>query len=160
MSLNPCTSLTLRNMWIRKSYADDMSRPDAKQWKEAFDKEMDGLVKREVFTVVDRLTDQNPLGTTMVWKYKIVNVNRTVTRRLCLRGDWQKEGVDFFKHKTFSAVLNYRENRLLYALAAANNWHMFTSEALTSLRPSPMVNWTSLILLSTSWIQLSGWKGA
>ena len=98
-----------------KSYADAMSRPDAKEWKEAFDKEMDGLVKREVFTVVDRPTDWNPLGTTMVWKYKIDNVNHTVTRkcRLCLRGDWQKEGVDFFKHKTFSAVLNCRENRLL-----------------------------------------------
>ena len=49
-----------------KSYADAMSRPDAKEWKEAFDKEMDGLVKREVFTVVDRPTDRNPLRTTMV----------------------------------------------------------------------------------------------
>ena len=37
-----------------KSYADAMSRQDAKQWKEAFDKAMDCLVKREVFTVVDR----------------------------------------------------------------------------------------------------------
>ena len=57
--------------------------------KEAFDKEMDGLFKRKVFTVVDRPTDRNPLGTTMVWKYKIDNLNHTVTRkcRLCLRGD-------------------------------------------------------------------------
>ena len=113
-----------------KNYADAMSRSDAKQWKEAFDKEMDGLVQRKVFTVVDRPPDRNPLGTTMVWKYKVDNVNHTVTRkcRLCLRGDWQKEGVDFFKHKTFSAVLNCRENRLLFALAAANNWHIFSSD--------------------------------
>jgi hypothetical protein len=47
---------------------------------------------------------------------------------LCLRGDWQKEGVDFFKYKTYSAVLNSRENRTLYALAAANKWHMFSSD--------------------------------
>ena len=72
------------------SYADAMSRPDAKQLKESFDKEMDGLVKGMVLTVVDRPTVQNPLGTTMVWKYKIDNVNHTVTRkcRLCFRGDW------------------------------------------------------------------------
>ena len=113
-----------------KDYADAMSRSDSKQWQEAFDKEMNGLAQRNVFKVVDRPTDRNPLGTTMVWKYKIDNVNNTITRkcRLCLRGDWQKEGVDFFKDKTFSAVLNSRENRILYALAAANNWYMFSSD--------------------------------
>ncbi len=36
--------------------------------------------------------------------------------------------MDFFKYKTFSAVLNCRENRALYALAAGNNWHMFSSD--------------------------------
>ena len=112
------------------SYADAMSRSDAKLWQDAFDKEMNGLVNRNVFTVVDRPVDRNPLGTTMIYKYKIDRVKNTVTRkcRLCLRGDWQKEGVDFFKHKTFSAVLNSRENRTLYSLAAANNWHMFSSD--------------------------------
>ena len=112
------------------SYDDAMSRPDAKLWKEAFNKEMNGLVKRKVFTVVDRPADRNPLGTTMVYEYKIDHVNNTVSHkcRLCLRGDWQKEGVDFFKYKTFSAVLNCRENRALYALAAGNNWHMFSSD--------------------------------
>ena len=112
------------------SYADAMSRPDAKLWKEAFDKEMNGLAQRKVFTVVERPTDRNPLGTTMVYKYKIDRVKNTVTRkcRLCLRGDWQKEGIDFFKYKTFSAVLNCRENRILYSLAAANKWHLFSSD--------------------------------
>ena len=112
------------------SFADAMSRPDAKLWREAFDKEMNGLAQRKVFTVVERPTDRNPLGTTMVYKYKIDRVKNTVTRkcRLCLRGDWQKEGIDFFKYKTFSAVLNCRENRVLYSLAAANKWHLFSSD--------------------------------
>ena len=112
------------------SYDDAMSRPDAKLWKEAFNKEMNGLVKLKVFTVVDRPADRNPLGTTMVYEYKIDHVNNTVSHkcRLCLRGDWQKEEVVFFKYKTFSAVLNCQENRALYALAAGNNWHMFSSD--------------------------------
>ena len=112
------------------SYADAMSRSDAKLWQEAYDKEMNGLIARNVFSIVDRPVDRNPLGTTMIFKYKIDRVKNTVTRkcRLCLRGDWQKEGVDFFKNKTFSAVLNSRENRTLYSLAAANNMHMFCSD--------------------------------
>ncbi len=68
------------------SYADAMSRPDAKLWQQAFDKEMNGLVKQNVLTVVDHPADRNPLGTTMVYKYKIDHVKNTVTRkcRVCL----------------------------------------------------------------------------
>ena len=63
------------------SYADAMSRSDAKLWQEAFDKEMKGLVSRNVFTVMDRPADRNPLGTTMIYKYKIDRVKNTVTRK-------------------------------------------------------------------------------
>jgi hypothetical protein len=114
----------------RQDYADAMSRPDAKLWREAFNKEMSGLVQNKVLTVVERPVDRNPLGTTMVYKYKIDRVKNTVTRncRLSLRGDWQKEGIDFFRYKTFSAVLNCRENRTLYSLTAAKKWHMFSSD--------------------------------
>jgi hypothetical protein len=61
------------------SYDDAMSRPDTKVWKEAFNKQMNGLVKRKVFTVVDRPANQNPLGATMVHKYKIDHVNNPVS---------------------------------------------------------------------------------
>ena len=73
----------------------------------SYDKDMNELKKRDVFSVVDRPADRNSLGTTMVCKYKIDHVKNSVTRkcRLCLRGDWQKEGVDIFKYKTYSAVL-------------------------------------------------------
>jgi hypothetical protein len=48
-----------------------MSRPDAKEWREAFDKEINGLKKRIVFSVVDRPTDDNQLGTTMVYNIRL-----------------------------------------------------------------------------------------
>ena len=44
------------------SYADAMSRSDAKLWQEAYDKEMNGLIARNVFTAVDRPVDRTPLG--------------------------------------------------------------------------------------------------
>jgi hypothetical protein len=100
-----------------------MSRPDAQLWKEAFDKEMNGLKQQNVFSVVDRLADRNPLRTTTVYKYKIDHVKNTVTGKCRLY-----EGVDFFKYKTYSALLTCRENRVLYSLAAANYRHMFSSD--------------------------------
>jgi hypothetical protein len=45
--------------------------------------------------VVDRPTDRNPLGTTMVYKYKVDHVKNTVTvtrkSRLCLQGGSKKK---------------------------------------------------------------------
>jgi hypothetical protein len=112
------------------SFSDAMAREDKEEWMKAFDKEMQGLMKRNVFSVVDPPSDANILGTIVNWRYKIDDVNHTVTRkaRLCLRGDRQKDGIDYFKNKTYSAVLNSRENRLLCALAASNNWHIFSSD--------------------------------
>ncbi len=51
------------------SCEDAMSRPDAKEWREAFDKEMNGLEKRNVFSVVDRPTDRNQLA--QLWSTNI-----------------------------------------------------------------------------------------
>jgi hypothetical protein len=34
----------------------------------------------------------------------------------------------FLQNKTFSAVLNCRNNRVLYSPAAANKWHLFSSD--------------------------------
>jgi hypothetical protein len=52
-----------------------------------------------------------------------------------------KEVVDFFKYETYSAVLNCRENRALYALAAANNWHMFSSDVTQAFTVLPSTTW-------------------
>ena len=55
-------------------YADVMSQSNAKLWQEAFDKEINGSVLLNVFSVVDQPADQNPLGTTMIYQYKIKKV--------------------------------------------------------------------------------------
>ncbi len=91
---------------------------------------MNGLAQHKVFTVVEIPTDRNLLGTTMVFKYKTDRVKNTVTHkvRLCLRGDWQKECIDSLKYKTFSAVLNCQENRILYSIVKAKKWHLFSSD--------------------------------
>ncbi len=42
-----------RNYVDLTSYADAMSRHDAKLWKEAFDKEMSSTIHSKVFTIVE-----------------------------------------------------------------------------------------------------------
>ena len=51
------------------SHQDAMSRPDAKKWREAFDKEMNGLKKRNVFSVVDR--PQMVIRLALLWSTNI-----------------------------------------------------------------------------------------
>ncbi len=47
-------------------------------FREAIDKEMNELKKRNVFSVDDRPADRIPLGTTMDYKYKNDHVKSTV----------------------------------------------------------------------------------
>ena len=113
-----------------KNHADAMARSDASAWKEAELKEVQGLISRGCFTIVDRPADCKPLPTTMVYKYKYSKDNDVTVRkcRLCVRGDLQREGVDYFKYKTYSAVLNARENRVLCALAASMGWSVHQTD--------------------------------
>ena len=78
------------------TYVDAGSRPDCKDWRGAFDSEMNRLKKRNIFSVADRPGPayHNQLGTIMVQKEKITAKLRKC--RLCLHGDWQKEVADFF----------------------------------------------------------------
>ena len=107
-----------------------MARSDASAWKEAEIKEVQGLINRGCFKIVDRPANCTPLPTTMVYKYKYSKDNNITVRkcRLCVRGDLQCEGVDYFKYKTYSAVLNSRENRVLCALAASTGWSVHQTD--------------------------------
>ena len=121
-------SVMVTNLMDPKNYRDAMSRSDAAQWENALKVEMDGLYARNVFSVVDPPDGQTILGTTVVYKTKrdVADGHVTYKARLYLRGDQQKEGVDYFKNKTYSAVLNSRETRIIYALAPVNGWNLLS----------------------------------
>jgi len=113
-----------------RTYREAMLRSDAAKWQQALDAEMAGLFERNVFRVVDPPEGRTVLDTTVVFKRKVDRVAGTIVykARLSLRGDQQKEGTDYFKHKTYSAVLNSRENRVIYVLAAGDSWNLMTSD--------------------------------
>jgi hypothetical protein len=128
--LSVCASQPVQERPDPQNYRQAMSCPDAEKWKMAIKVETDGLFARKVFDVVDAPANQTILSTTLVFKTKKDPITGDVTfkARLCLRGDQQKEGIDYFKNKTYSAVLNCRETRLIYALAASNDWHLTTTD--------------------------------
>ena len=80
-----------------RSFKEAMKRPDAAQWKEATDKEVACIHKNDTYDLVSREDlpgNANILGNTWVFKVKTGGLHRA---RLCVRGDWQIEGVDFFE---------------------------------------------------------------
>ena len=126
-----CLSADFKQKFVDpKNHADAMARSDASAWKEAEIKEVQGLINRGCFKIVDRPANCTPLPTTMVYKYKYSKDNNvTVPKsRLCLRGYLPGVGVDYFKYKTYSAVLNSRENRVLCALAASTGWSVHQTD--------------------------------
>ena len=109
-----------------KNHADAMARSDASAWKNAEIKEVQVLINLGCFKIVDRpqTTNCTPLPTTMVYKYKHSKDSKTAVRKcwLCVMGGLQREGIDYFIFKTYSAVPNSRENRVLCTLAASTGW--------------------------------------
>jgi hypothetical protein len=71
---------------------------DASALKVAEIKEVQGLINRGWFKMVDRPANFTPLPTTKVFKYKYFQDNNVTVRqcRLCVMGDRQREGVTIF----------------------------------------------------------------
>ncbi len=71
-----------------KNHADAMARSDASAWKESEIKEVQGLINRGCFKIVDRPANCTPLPTTMVYKNKYSKGNNVTVRecRLCEEG--------------------------------------------------------------------------
>ena len=95
------------------SNAEAQSQSDAKLWQDAYDKEMNGLIARKVFTKVDRPVDPNPLGTGTMTSCDhddiqvFDRVKNTVTSkcRLCLRSRTRRSARSSTFEKTDSALL-------------------------------------------------------
>ena len=75
-----------------KNFKDAMSRVDAKEWREAYDKEYKGMMDRGAVRAVNPPPGAKILGTATRTEYKSINGafdKRKV--RMCVRGDQQVE---------------------------------------------------------------------
>jgi transposase InsO family protein len=101
------------------TFKEAMESPDAEDWQQACQYELDALAKLKVWTLVDRPINRKAVKNRWVFKKK---ANGTFRARLVAKGFTQLEGVDF--DETFSPVARFESLRLLLALATLEDWEI------------------------------------
>ena len=103
------------------NYTEAMASPDAEGFREAMQLEIDQLQSMQAWIVVPRqkAIDMNKKVIDSVWAFKRKRypdgLVKKLKARLCIRGDQQKEGVDYFD--TYSPVVSWSTVRLLLILS-------------------------------------------
>jgi hypothetical protein len=114
-----------------KNYKDAMSREDSREWQDAYFKfkEYKGMINRGAVRAVKPPPGAKILGTTTRTEYKTSNGifdKRKV--RMCVRGDQQVEGQDFFQQDLYAPTLKAQEARLIAAIAAQHGAKLFKTD--------------------------------
>jgi hypothetical protein len=102
------------------SYTEAMRSEDSDQWSEACQYEMDALAKNGTWELVDLPPSRRAVKSKWVFKLKVDGRYRAwlVAKRFT-----QIPGLDF--DETFSPVTRFELLRLLLALAALEDWHIY-----------------------------------
>lgn len=117
-AIPPTTTLSNVREW---TFRDILRLPAAeqKEWKRACLEELEALKRRKVYELVDR-----PKGRKVIknrWVFDVKSDGRKKAR-LVAKGFSQVEGLDF--DQIFSPVVRFETVRLVFALAALNDWHI------------------------------------
>ncbi len=106
-----------------------MSREDASEWQEVYFKEYKGMMDCGAVRAVKPPQGAKKFGTITRTEYKTNNVifdKRKV--RMCVRGNQQVEGHDFFQRNLYAPTLKAQEARLLAAIAAQHGTKLFKTD--------------------------------
>lgn len=102
------------------TYNEAMDSDDSDLWRKAFEHEMQALISKNVFEVVQKPECTNIVGSRWVLSYKrMADGGIKPKARLVAKGYSQKYGVDFLS--TFAPVVDMTSVRFLFALIATMN---------------------------------------
>ncbi|KAJ3522993.1 hypothetical protein NMY22_g11644 [Coprinellus aureogranulatus] len=104
--------------------AEAMRQADWPKWEEAMYEEIERLLSRKAWVVVDIPPDANVIGCKWVFRTKRDAHGNIIAHRarLVAQGFTQVEGVDYFDDDTYAGVVRLATVRALLALAARNGW--------------------------------------
>lgn len=120
------------NSGVPRSFKKAMQSSDKDLWMDACKKEIDGMMKKQVWTLVERPRGKNVIRG--LWLFKIKHnpdgsINKYKSRFVAM-GNTQKEGEDY--NETFSPTGKPASFRLLVAMAVINGWEIHQMDAIAA----------------------------
>ena len=114
---HPMALMMKANAEDSPNYGQAMNGPEKDGYQHAMDMEIDILQEKEAWEEVDRTPEMNVLPSTWAFRCKRFpdGLIRKLKARFCVRGDCQKEGVDFFD--TYAPVVSWTTVRLLLIIS-------------------------------------------
>jgi hypothetical protein len=129
--LPECFNAYLNTTPDPKSFKKAMLAGDSPKWKLACDKEMSSLLKKDVWTLVDRPTHKAVIRGMWIFRKKNNPDNSVKYKaRFVAMGNTQVEGEDY--GDTFAPTGKPTSLRLLFAMAAIHGWEVHQMDAVTA----------------------------
>ena len=101
-----------------QTFKEAMSTPEAPQWKETINSEIESIMQNHTWELVDLPKGSKPLGCKWIFKRKL-KLDGSIDKykaQLVAKGFNQREGVDYFD--TYAPIIRITSIRLLIAFAA------------------------------------------
>jgi len=112
--------------------SEALEGPDARNWEEAMDSEMESILKNDTWTLTELPPGRKPIGCKWIFRLKLLP-DGTVERykaRLVAKGFAQQEGVDF--NETFAPVAKFTSIRLILAIAVGEKLFIHQMDVKTA----------------------------
>ena len=112
--------------------------PNRMEWQIASDKEMNSQLANKTWILVRLPPGKFAIGCTWVYKIKRDGEGKIIKfkARLCIRGDMQRDGIDF--NETFAPTVKFLTLRVLLALAAHYDLEIEQFDVCTAFLHSPV----------------------
>ncbi|MBW0543082.1 hypothetical protein O181_082797 [Austropuccinia psidii MF-1] len=123
---------------VPKNFKDSRQGKDAHKWQAVIKKELENMVRLNVWEIVDKKPTDHPISTTWVFKIKRDH-NHSVTEhkaRLCAQGFHQIEGLDYLK--MFSPTRKISSLQLLISHAARYNYSFHQMDVKSAFLNAPL----------------------
>jgi len=123
---------TLVNLDEPASYKEAMTGPEAAQWKEAMDSEIQSMKDNQVWNLVTPTPGHKTVGCKWIFKKKTDMDGNVCTfkARLVAKGYTQTHGIDY--DETFSPVAKIKSIRILLAIAAFYDYEIWQMDVKTA----------------------------
>jgi hypothetical protein len=115
---------------VPRTFAQAMTMPDAKQWRQAAEQEMKAHHDNNTWTLVDKPPNAKVIKGRWVFTKKKDQDKEIHKARYVAKGFSQTAGIDY--HETFAAVLSLTALRLLIVLAVTFGWDILQKDFKTA----------------------------